>query len=123
MALDVLRGPNAVASVTNRGSAMVDGVATTQYEISYAPLHVCAPQQAPRILTQRPSRIWIDRDGRLVRVSSTLSFNDRLPRGTKVPAPLDDLLRGPTTTVATITFSEYWMPVRICCTLEDCGPS
>ena len=56
VALDTLRGPYAVASVTDLGPAEVDGVATSQYEVEYAPLHVCAPHQAPQVLTQRPSR-------------------------------------------------------------------
>ncbi len=107
VALDVLHGPNAVASVTDLGPAEVDSVATTQYEIAYAPLHVCAPRQAPQVLTQRPSHIWLDDVGRLVRVRSTLYFSDRLPHGVKLPAALRGFPRGPTTTVATLTFSEF----------------
>ncbi len=113
VALDSLRGPNAVASVTDLGPANVEGVATTQYEVTYAPLHVCAPHQAPQALTQRPSRVWLDGAGRLVRVQSTLHFSGRLPRGLKIPTTLDGFPHGPTTTVATLTFSEYGMPVRV----------
>jgi len=112
VALDTLRGPNTVAGVTNLGAAEVDGVATTQYEVEYAPLHVCAPHQAPQVLTQRPSRVWLDGAGRLVRVRSTLYFSDRLPRGVKLPAAVD-LPRGPVTTVATLTFSRYGTPVHV----------
>jgi hypothetical protein len=113
VALDTPRGPNAVASVTNLGPVVVDGVATAQYEVAYAPLHVCAPHQAPRVLTQRPSRVWLDGAGRVVRVRSTLYFNGHLPRGVKLPAAFEGLPHGPVTTVATLTFSEYGAPVRV----------
>ncbi len=113
VALDTLRGPNAVASVTNLGPAKVEGVATTQYEIQYAPLHVCAPHQATQVLTQRPSRVWLDDAGQLVRVRGTLYFNGRLRRGVKLPTALDGFPHGPTTTVASLTFSEYGAPVRV----------
>jgi hypothetical protein len=113
VALDTLRGPNAVASVTNLGPAEVDGVAATQYAIEYAPLHICAPHHAPQILSQRPSRVWLDGAGRLVRVRSTLYFNDRLPHGVKLPVAFDGFPHGPTTTVATLTFSAYGASVRV----------
>jgi hypothetical protein len=45
--LDALRGPNAVASVIDVGPATIGGTATTEYEVTYAPLHVCAPHQPP----------------------------------------------------------------------------
>jgi hypothetical protein len=113
VALDTLRGPNAVASVTDLGPDEVDGVATTQYEVDYAPLHVCAPHQAPQVLTQRPSRVWLNGADRLVRVRSTLYFSNRLPRGVKLPAALDGIPRGPVTTVATLTFSDFGAPVHV----------
>ena len=113
VALDTLRGPNAVASVTDLGPAHVDGVDATRYEVEYAPVHVCAPHQSPQILNQRPSLVWLDGAGHLVRVRSTLYFNDRLPRGVKVPPVLDGFPRGPVTTVATLTFSEFGVSVRV----------
>jgi hypothetical protein len=113
VALDPLRGPYAVASVTDLGPAEVDGAPTSQYEIEYAPLHVCLPHQARQVVTQRPSRVWVDGAGRLVRVRSTLYFSDRLPRSAKVPAAFAALPRGPVTTVATLTFSELGAPVRV----------
>jgi hypothetical protein len=113
VALDALRGPNAVASVTDLGPAEVDGAATSQYEVEYAPLRVCTPHQAPQVLTQRPTRVWLDGAGRLVRVRSTDYFNDRLPRRAKIPAALDGFPRGPVTVVATLTFSEFGAPVRV----------
>jgi hypothetical protein len=113
VALSTLRGPNAVESVTALGPAEVAGVATTQYEVSYAPLRVCAPHQAPQVLHQRPSRVWLDDGGRLVRVRSTLYYSGRLPRGAKVPAPLEDFPRGPVTTVATLTFTAFGVPVHV----------
>ncbi len=113
VALDALDETYAVASLTDLGPADIEGVATTRYEVAYAPLHVCAPHQAPQTLTQRPSSVWIDSTGRLVQVRSTLYFNDRLPHGGKLPAALAGLPRGPVTTVATLTFSEFGEPVHV----------
>ena len=113
VALDVLRGPNAVASVHDLGPAEVDGNATTQYEVEYAPLRVCVAHQASQVLTQRPSRVWLDGDGRLVRVRSTIFFDNRPPRGVTLPAAFDGFPWGPVTTVATLTFSEFGVPVRV----------
>jgi len=113
VALDTLREPYAVDSVTDLGPAEVDGIATSQYEVEYAPLHVCAPHQAPQVLTQRPSRVWLDDTGRLVQVRSTLYFSDLLPHGVKLPAAFDGFPRGPVTTVATLTFSEFGVPVHV----------
>jgi hypothetical protein len=113
VALDILRGPSTVASVTDLGPDNVGGVPTTQYEVDYAPLHVCVPRQTPQVLTQRPSRVWLDGAGRIVRVRSTLSFNDSSSVGQKLPAALDDVPRGPVTTVATLTFNDYGVPVRV----------
>jgi hypothetical protein len=113
VALDSLRGPNAVASVTDLGPAEIENVATSQYEVEYAPLHVCAPHQAPQVLTQRPSRVWLDGTGRVVRVRSTIYFSNRLPHGVKLPAAFGSFPRGPVTTVATLTFSEFGEPVHV----------
>ena len=113
VALDALHETYVVAWLTDLGPAEVDGVATTQYEVGYAPLHVCAPHQAPQTLTQRPSSVWIDSTGRLVRVRSTLSFNGRLPHGGKLPAALAGVPQGPVTTISTLTFSEFGEPVQV----------
>jgi hypothetical protein len=87
VALDALSGPYAVSSVTDLGPADVDGLATSQYEVKYAPLHVCAPHQAPQVLTQRSSRVWLDDADRIVRVRSTSYYNDRLPKLAVKPPP------------------------------------
>lgn len=108
VALDALHETYAVASLTDLGPAEVDGVATTKYEVGYAPLHVCAPHQAPQTLTQHPSIVWIDSAGRLVQVRSTLYFSGRLPHGGLASFP-----QGPVTTVATLTFSEFGKPVHV----------
>jgi hypothetical protein len=113
VALSTLRGPNAVESVTVLGPAEVAGVQTTQYEVTYAPLRVCAPHQAPQVLHQRPSRVWLDGAGRLVRVRSTLYYSGRLPLGATVPAAFDDIPSGPVTTVATLTFTKFGAPVHV----------
>ncbi len=113
VALDTLRGPNPVASVTDLGPDDVGGVPTTQYEVDYAPLHVCVPHQTAQVLTQRPSRVWLDSADRIIRVRSTLYFNDNSSGRQKLPAALADVPRGPVTTVATLTFDEYGVPVRV----------
>ena len=113
VALDSLRGPNALASVRNLGPANIDGAATTRYEVTFAPLRVCVPHQPPAVLTQRPSDVWVDGAGRLLQVRSTSSVNGRPPRGEKLPAAFGDFPRAPATTVATFTFSAFGSPVHV----------
>ena len=112
-ALDSLRDSNAVASVRDLGPATVDGASATHYEVTYAPLHVCAPHQPPAVVNQRPTFVWVDDAGRLVQVRGTSYFSDRLPRKVKVPAAFTGIPRGPTTTVATLTFSAFGIPVHV----------
>jgi hypothetical protein len=113
VALDALRGPSAVASVRKLGPNTVDGAAATQYEVTYAPLHICSPNRPPEVVNQRPSDVWVDNAGRLVQVRSTSYFSDRLPRGVKLPAVFAGFPRGPMTTVSTLTFSEFGNPVHL----------
>jgi hypothetical protein len=113
VALDTLQGPSAVASVRTLGPETVDGAATTRYEVTYAPLRICSPHQPPDVVHQRPSDVWVDSAGRLVQVRSTSFFNDRPPRGVKVPAVLAGFPRGPMTTVSTLTFSDFGNPVHL----------
>ena len=97
----------------NLGPATVDGVATTQYEVTFSPLRVCALHQPPTVVTERPSDVWVDGAGRLIQVRSTTFFSGRLPRGAKLPAAFGDIPRGPTTTVATLTFSAFGVAVHV----------
>jgi hypothetical protein len=113
VALDTLRGPSAVASVRERGPETLDGAAATQYEVMYAPLHICSPNRPSEVVHQRPSDVWVNNAGRLVQVRSTSYFSDRLPRGVKVPAVFAGFPRGPMTTVSTLTFSEFGNPVHL----------
>jgi hypothetical protein len=113
VALDSLRGPNAVAPVRALGPATVDGAATTQYEVSFAPLRVCAPHQPPAVVTERPSEVWVDGSGRLLQVRSTSYVSGRLPHGEKLPAAFGAFPLAPTTTVATLTFSALGSPVHV----------
>jgi hypothetical protein len=113
VALDGLRGPNAVASVRPLGPAEVDGVTTTQYEVTYAPFSVCAPHKAPVVVRQLPTRVWVDSAGRLVQVRGLSYFSDRPPKGVKIPASLAALPMGPITTVATLRFSAFGAPVHV----------
>jgi hypothetical protein len=112
VALDALRGPNAVASVRNLGPARIDGVATTQYEVTFASFRVCAPHQPPAVVSQRPSDLWVDGAGRLLQVRST--YVSGLPtRAEKLPAAFGDFPRARATTVATLTFSAFGNPVHV----------
>jgi hypothetical protein len=113
VALDTLQGPSAVASVRELGPETVDGAAATQYEVMYAPLHICSPHQPPEVVHQRPSEVWVDNAGHLVQVRSTSSFSDRPPRGVNLPAVFAGFPRGPMTTVSTLTFSEVGNPVHL----------
>ena len=112
VALDSLRGPNAVASVRDLGPATIDGAATTEYEVTFAPLRVCAPHQPPAVVTERPSGVWIDGAGRLVQVRSTY-ISGPLPRGATLPSGFGDVPRATATTVATLTFSAFGIPVHV----------
>jgi hypothetical protein len=113
VALASLQGSNAVASVQNLGPATIDGAATTRYEVTFAPFRSCVPHQPPAVVTQRPSDVWVDGAGRLVQVRSTFYNSGRLPRDEKIPAAFGDLPRGPVTTVATLTFSAFGIPVHV----------
>jgi hypothetical protein len=113
VALDSLQGPNAVASVRDLGPATVDGAATTQYEVTFAPLRVCVAHQPPAVVTERPSDVWVDGAGRFLQVRSTSYASGRLPRGEKLPAAFGAFPRAPTTTVATLTFSAFGTPVHV----------
>jgi len=113
VALDGLHGPNTVASVRALGPAEVDGTATTRYEVRYAPLRVCAPHQAPVVLRQLPTHVWVDDSGRLVQVRGTSSFSGQLPKNVKLPAATEGVPLGPTTTVATLRFSAFGSPVHV----------
>ena len=113
VALDTLRGPSAVASVRAVGRDTVDGAAATQYVVTYAPLYLCSTHRPPEVVHQRPSDVWVDNTGRLVQVRSTSFFSDRLPRGVKLPAVFAGLPRGPTTTISTLTFSAFGIPVHL----------
>jgi hypothetical protein len=113
VALDSLRGPNAVASVRKLGPATIHGALTTRYEVTFSPLRVCAPHQQPVVVTQRPSDMWVDGGGRLLQVRSTSYASGRLPRGETLPAPFGAFPRGATTTEATLTFSGFGSPVQV----------
>jgi hypothetical protein len=113
VALDTLRGPSAVASVRKLGPDTVDGAAATQYEVTYAPLHICSSHRPPEVVHQRASEVWVDNAGRLVQVRSTSFFSGRLARGVKVPAVFAGFPLGPMTMVSTLTFSEFGKPVHV----------
>ena len=113
VALASLRGPNAVASVRRLGPASIDGAASTQYVVTFAPFRVCAPHQPPAFVTQRPTDIWVGSAGRLLQVRSTSYFSGRLPRDEKLPAAFGVFPQAPMTTVATLTFAAFGSPVHV----------
>ena len=114
VALDGLPGPNAVAAVHALGPAEVDDVATTQYEVTYAPFHVCTPHQAP-VVMQPPSEPCLGRRRRASRPGArhvvlqwSLAEEREAPRCLHRTCP-----DGPTTSVATLTFSAIGKPVHV----------
>lgn len=113
VALDSLRGSNAVASVRAVGRATIDGTPVTQYRVSFAPVRVCDPHQPPMVLTERPSALWVDDAGRLLQVRSTSYLSGRLPGGERLPSGSGAFPLGPATSVDTLTFSAFGVPVHV----------
>jgi hypothetical protein len=112
-ALAALRGQFPVSSVSDLGPSRIGGVATTEYQVRYAPVRFCLPHRNPVTVTQRPSLLWVDAQGRMVRVRSSFSFSGHVAPGTKIPHAADGFSLAPTTMVATVTFWRFGAPVRI----------
>ncbi len=114
-ALFTLQESGPVAALIDLGPTRINGVATTQYEVRFEPVRICAPHKTVQVLLRPPSDVWVDSTNRLVQLRSTNSFDDRIPKGATIPAQLGGLRfpQGRTTTVTTLTFSKFGSPVHI----------
>jgi hypothetical protein len=107
VALSGLTGLQPVASVHALGTARLDGVATTRYLVTNAPL--CGrSSNGPGLETLGPTTVWVDSHGRLEQARWTASTSGTLPSAPTAVFPL-----GPSKTTATLTFSRFGLPVTI----------
>jgi hypothetical protein len=115
VALDMLTGPAPVDSVRDLGAATLEGERTTRYLVSTAKPTTCpGARRSPLVATQGPSLVWVDARGRLVQVENSLHESGHLPATilAKIPA-FARLPMSPSTTTATLHFSDFGAPVQI----------
>jgi hypothetical protein len=109
-----LAGIERVATVQTLGAGNVDGVSSTSYRITNAPTQVCAHGRTVSLALIPPTTIWVDQQGRLLQ-TRVATHNAAGP----LPASVRRLLGGtlareaPSTTVTTLTFSDFGAPVHI----------
>jgi hypothetical protein len=110
IALGGLEGLEPVASVRRLGPASLEGMPTTRYLVTNAPL-LCGktPAKNAGFEVQGPTTVWVDGHGRLVQARYTIDVGGNVPRGT----PSSGLAVGPVTTTATLTLSRFGSPVTI----------
>jgi hypothetical protein len=107
VALSGLEGLQPVASVHTLGTARLDGLETTRYLVTNAPL--CGrSSNAPGSETLGPTTVWVDSRGRLAQARWTVSTSGTLPSAPTAVFPF-----GPSKTTATLTFSRFGAPVTI----------
>ncbi len=107
VALGGLEGLEPIASVQTLGPANLDGVATTRYLVTNAPV-LCGRSDTADLQKQGPTTVWVDHDGRLVQARWTVATGGTLPA-----APSAVFGLGPAKTTATLTFSRFGSPVTI----------
>ncbi|HWD55763.1 MAG TPA: hypothetical protein VG346_11610 [Acidimicrobiales bacterium] len=96
------------------GPGGVDGVPSTKYLITDAPIAVCAHGRTVSLPLISPTTIWVDHQGRLVQ--ARVATHDA---GGRVHAGVLKLIGGsssratPSTTVTTLTFSDFGAPVHV----------
>lgn len=109
-----LAGIERVATVRTLGPGTVDGVSSTRYLVTNAPFKVCAHGRTVSLSLIAPTTIWVDHQGRLLQ-TRVVTHN----AGGQFPANVRKLIggtvasRAPSTTVTTLTFSDFGAPVRI----------
>ncbi|HWF17326.1 MAG TPA: hypothetical protein VG244_14160 [Acidimicrobiales bacterium] len=104
-----------VAAVRSLGSGVVNGASATKYQITDEPLYVCGAH-GRTLLVHRfaPTIVWVDRQGRLLRSRAVQSNQGETVQGEpNAPGGSHTFTIGPSTTVATLTFSDLGAPVRI----------
>jgi hypothetical protein len=114
-ALSGLVGPTPVDAVRLLGQASVNGVPASRYEITTEPLYVCGAHGRTLYVHRfAPTTLWVDERGRLLRAKTFF----RIPGGTS-HGPRDasgysqPIVIAPSTTLATLTFSQFDTPVHI----------
>jgi hypothetical protein len=115
VALQGLDGPLPVTQVRTLGPAILDGQPTTRYLISTTPLRAC--RSAPKSTltdTQGPTTIWLNSQGRLVRAQISFHESGHLPARILAKTPqLDRIPMAPSTTTATLEFSDFGASVHV----------
>jgi len=113
-ALVGLDGSEQVVSVHDLGRVGVNRVATTEYRVVTAPFPACpsAPKVAP-VVSQGPTLLWIDAQGRIVRVRSTSHVSGVLPSAARALPAFAGYPVGPVTSTDTLTFGGFGAPVHI----------
>jgi hypothetical protein len=113
VALDALGVSQKAVSVKSLGPATVDGVATTRYSVTTAPVCV-TPLTGPPYQTQEPTTMWVDAAGRLVQVTTVVRDNGRLIAAVLKDIPaLAHATAGTSTTTNTLHFSGFGQPLHI----------
>jgi hypothetical protein len=111
VALGELAGTRYVVGVRELGGSTVDGVPTTRYELSTAP--VCQPvHPSPLVETQGPILVWVDAHGRLVQITGSVHLSGHLPPEVRSKFPSFGPV-APVTTTDTLRFSAFGLPVHI----------
>jgi hypothetical protein len=109
-----LAGIESVQAVQTLGPGTVDGVSSTRYLITNAPIEVCARGRAVSLPLVPPTTIWVDHQGRLLQTRvATHNAGGQLPAAVRklIGGPLASV--APSTTVTTLTFSDFGAPVHI----------
>jgi hypothetical protein len=120
VALGDLTGPFPIIAVRDLGPSVVGRAPTTHYSVVYGPVRSCLPHAAPVVAIQPPTTVWVDAAGRLVQAHSVYQEDTRvLPHGPKLPPAVDGFPRGRSTTVSTLTFSDFGVPIRVTAPAPD----
>jgi hypothetical protein len=113
VALSSLSGDQRVVATRDLGPATVDGVPTTRYVVTTAPLCAVSKKTAQSYRVS-PTTMWINGQGRLVQVRDSF-FSDVHPPAAffRGKPGLAKLMNGPTATTATLHFSNFGTPLHI----------
>jgi len=115
VALQGLEGPLPVTQVRTLGPAILDGQRTIRYLITDTPLRACRSAPKPTLIdTQSPTTVWVNAQGRLVRAQISFHDSGHLPASMLAKTPqLDRLPMAPSTTTATLEFSDFGASVHV----------
>lgn len=108
-------GPTPVAAVRPLGRGSVRGVPAARYRIATEPLYICG-ERGRTLYVHRfaPTTLWVDSDGRLLQARTSLHTPGSTSPGPPDPAGRSQpIVVAASTTVATLTFSDFGVPVHI----------